>query len=220
MEEKDGKLCADTVFDAEEQRARQISEWEKLALTIKYITPKTIVGFAVGIAAAALCAIFFVFTDETRDYLAVCAVMAAVVAAIALANSVTNIVLARLKRKKMLPRLIEYMDEKFAGIPSPAPLSLSFSDEAVAVSIGDKKETVPLSDCSAVEFEGMLAIDFGHFCGLCFTFGELGEAADDIRAILRAKGERYQFLERDGKSWQLYNDELRFGANGVPSSRA
>ena len=120
----------------------------------------------------------------------------------------------------LVSMICKYMDEKFAGIPSPAPLSLSFSDEAVAVSIGDKKETVPLSDCSAVEFEGMLAIDFGHFCGLCFTFGELGEAADDIRAILRAKGERYQFLERDGKSWQLYNDELRVGANGVPSSRA
>ena len=35
-----------------------------------------------------------------------------------------------------------------------------------------------------------------------------------------SQGERYQFLERDGKSWQLYNDELRVGANGVPSSRA
>ena len=195
----------DATFDIAEQTKRQTAEWEKLALTVRIITPRVVVWLAVGIIALAAGITMFAFIGKDNGGLAIAAVVAAVIAALGISSSVTDIVLARGKRKKMLPRLLEHINRVFEGVPSPCPFSAVFDGDAVNVRLGDKTDTVPVSDCSAVEFDGMLAIDFGNFCGLCFTKEELGGSFDGVREIITECGERYQYLEPDGKLYALYD---------------
>ena len=207
------KTSFSTSIDVEVQKKRQTEEWTLLAQTVRLFTVKTVVYLSAGIAALILSKVLFTMIGAAENnVMAICAVVLAVVAAVGISSAVTDVVLARSKRNKMLPRVKQHLDDEFDGLPSPCVFTAVFDDDSVKVTLGGRSDVLPLSDCTAVEFNGMITVDFGNFCGLCFTPEELGEACEDIKTILRERGERYQYLERDGRYMRLYDDETRAGS--------
>ena len=197
-------------IDVEAQKKRQTDEWTLLAQTVRLFTVKTAVYLAAGVAALILCIVLFTMIGlAENNVIAICAVVLAVVAAVCISSAVTDMILARSKRNKMLPRIKQHLDAEFDGLPSPCAFTAVFDGDSVSVTLGERSDVVALSDCTAVEFNGMMTVDFGNFCGLCFTREELGESCEDIKAVLRERGERYQYLERDGRYMRLYDDETR-----------
>ena len=195
-------------FDRETQTRRQTEEWKKLAQTVRLITPRVLVELVVGVIALALAVVFFVLTSDEHSRFGTAAVICALIAALGLASGITDMVLAREKRAKMLPRLLAHLESSYAGLPSPCPFAAEFDGETVHVAVGRgdsvRREDVPLSAVSAVEFDGMVMFDFGRFMGICLTFGETGEDLDDIRSVIRENGESYRYLEPDGNSVRLW----------------
>ncbi len=196
-------------FDINEQRTRQTREWTLLANAAAPSRLSLVIKFAIAVVAVVAAVVFFVFTREGNKF-GIAAIVAAVVASVCLSGGVTDILLARSKRKKALAKLEDYITATFGALPPTCEMTFSFADN-VGVSVNGETRFAALSDCSSVEFENMLAVDFGEFGCYCFTAEELGEQAADIKALLK-NGERYQYLVRgDLGSYRLENN--------VPSTR-
>ncbi len=194
-------------FDRDVQKARQTEEWTLLARCVRAFTVKTAVELAVGVIAAALFALFFALTDDEHTHFAVLAVGAAVIAAAAFTAAIADIAIARSKRKKMLPRFFDRFKQTLGAFPSPCPFSAEFTETEVTVNFGGDRMVVPLADCSGLEFDGMLAIEFGDLCGLCFDEAELGVCGGEVRRALAEGGEGLRRIERNGASVRIVGCE-------------
>lgn len=195
-------------FERDEQTKRQTEEWKKLILTVPVFTPKTIAYCIVGVIALALAVVFFVLTSDENTHFGTAAVICSVIAALGIASGVTDAVLAYKKRKKAIPRLTEHLEKMYDGLSSPCPFVAEFDDDVVRVAVGEGAEVrradVPLSDCSAVEFDGMVMFDLGRFFGICLTFDEIGDDTGELRDLLSRNGESYRYLESDGSGMRLW----------------
>lgn len=194
-------------FDRDVQKARQTEEWTLLSRCVRAFTVKTAVELAVGVIAAALFALFFTLTDDEHSHFAVLAVAAAVIAAAAFTAAIADIAIARSKRKKMLPRFFDRFKQTLGAFPSPCPFSAEFTETEVTVNFGGDRTVVPLADCSGLEFDGMLAIEFGNLCGMCFDETELGTCGGEVRRALAEGGEGLRRIERSGASVRIANYE-------------
>lgn len=195
-------------FERDEQTKRQTEEWKKLVLTVPVVTPRVIGYCVAGVIALALAVVFFVLTSDKNTHFGTAAVVCSVIAALGIASGITDAVIASKKRRKALPRLMEHLGEMYGGLPSPCPFVAEFDDNVVRVAVGEgadvRRADVPLSDCSAVEFDGMVMFDLGRFFGICLTFDEIGEDLGDLRALLSERGESYRYLESDGNGMRLW----------------
>ena len=194
MSNNDKTFEINVKFDFGEQKTRQTNEWTLLSRAAASPPLAIAVRFAVGAIGIAAAIVFFLLADDGNKF-GIVAIIAAVIAAICISSAITDIALFRVKLKKTLSKLDAHLKTAFDGLPETCDMKFTFGNN-VTISAEESVRTAEYADCYVVEFENLIAIDFGDDFCYCFSADELGEKSARIKKMLRKYGEHYRYLTR------------------------